>query len=155
MPGLLLAEAAAPSTPATGKVAFYAKTDGLVYYKDDTGVEKKIAAGGITEILPQTNLPSASVYDITNIPQHFAKLLFVLRGVSFDTATRYLTMFVSSDNGATWSTGSVGGAGINTSSPYDLSAFSGSMIAAGSNAAAQTTTLEIELSGYQAGGMTM
>lgn len=32
-------EAAAPSTPSTGKVRIYAKSDGRVYSKDDAGVE--------------------------------------------------------------------------------------------------------------------
>lgn len=32
-------EAAAPGTPATGKVRLYAKTDGRIYSKDDAGVE--------------------------------------------------------------------------------------------------------------------
>jgi len=32
-------EAAAPSTPATGKVRIYAKSDGRVYSKDDAGIE--------------------------------------------------------------------------------------------------------------------
>jgi hypothetical protein len=32
-------EAAAPDTPSTGKVALYAKTDGLFYSKDDAGTE--------------------------------------------------------------------------------------------------------------------
>jgi hypothetical protein len=32
-------QASAPSTPASGKIRFYAKTDGKLYYKDDTGTE--------------------------------------------------------------------------------------------------------------------
>uniref|UniRef100_A0A6M3KRS6 Putative tail protein n=1 Tax=viral metagenome TaxID=1070528 RepID=A0A6M3KRS6_9ZZZZ len=39
MSKILLTEAVAPSTPAAGKVAVYAKTDGLLYQKDDAGVE--------------------------------------------------------------------------------------------------------------------
>jgi hypothetical protein len=35
----LISEGAAPSTPASGKVAVYAKTDGRVYGKDDAGTE--------------------------------------------------------------------------------------------------------------------
>jgi hypothetical protein len=32
-------QASAPSTPASGKIRFYAKTNGKLYYKDDTGTE--------------------------------------------------------------------------------------------------------------------
>ena len=39
-------EAAAPSTPASGQVVTYAKTDGLMYSKDDAGTETLMSAGG-------------------------------------------------------------------------------------------------------------
>lgn len=42
-------EAAAPSTPASGKVRIYAKSDGNFYQKDDAGTETSLAtAGGST-----------------------------------------------------------------------------------------------------------
>lgn len=45
--GLTLDEEAAPATPATGKVVVYAKTDGLVYSKDDAGTETPLGAGSV------------------------------------------------------------------------------------------------------------
>lgn len=39
-----LTEAAAPSTPAAGTVAIYAKTDGLLYSKDDAGAESLLSS---------------------------------------------------------------------------------------------------------------
>lgn len=39
-------EMAAPSTPAAGKVALYAKSDGLLYSKDDAGTETVVTGGG-------------------------------------------------------------------------------------------------------------
>lgn len=39
-------EAAAPATPATGKVRTYAKADGLMYQKDDAGTETAMGGGG-------------------------------------------------------------------------------------------------------------
>ena len=42
MSKITLTEAVAPSTPATDKVAIYAKTDALLYQKDDTGKESRI-----------------------------------------------------------------------------------------------------------------
>lgn len=46
-----LNEAAAPATPASGTVALYAKTDGRLYSKDDTGAES--ALGGATPVVIQ------------------------------------------------------------------------------------------------------
>lgn len=40
------AEVAAPSTPAASKVVTYAKADGLMYSKDDAGVETLMSSGG-------------------------------------------------------------------------------------------------------------
>lgn len=40
----LLSEIAAPATPASGKVALYAKADNKVYIKDDTGTETDLTA---------------------------------------------------------------------------------------------------------------
>jgi hypothetical protein len=45
MSKLLLTEGAAPDTPASGKVAIYAKADGRPYWKDDAGVEHLIQEG--------------------------------------------------------------------------------------------------------------
>jgi hypothetical protein len=48
-PSTRYTEAAAPSTPASGEVIVYAKTDGLIYGKDDAGLETSLsnaAAGG-------------------------------------------------------------------------------------------------------------
>jgi hypothetical protein len=39
-------EIAAPSTPASGTVIIYAKTDGKLYIKDDTGTETDLTSGG-------------------------------------------------------------------------------------------------------------
>lgn len=39
-------EMAAPSTPASGKVAVYAKADGKLYIKDDAGAETDLAQAG-------------------------------------------------------------------------------------------------------------
>lgn len=43
-----LDEAAAPATPATGKVRIYAKTDGSAYQKDDAGTETGLATASAT-----------------------------------------------------------------------------------------------------------
>jgi len=43
---VVFTEGAAPSTPASGLVALYAKADGLLYSKDDAGVEAAVSGGG-------------------------------------------------------------------------------------------------------------
>lgn len=39
MSGIILTEDTAPTTPLTGRVVLYAKSDGLLYVKNDTGSE--------------------------------------------------------------------------------------------------------------------
>jgi len=45
LPHLEFAEAAAPSTPASGIVRIYAKSDGFLYGKDDAGTETALSNG--------------------------------------------------------------------------------------------------------------
>lgn len=47
---LLVAEGAAPATPASGKSVAYAKSDGLWYSKDDAGVETLMSSGAASGI---------------------------------------------------------------------------------------------------------
>ena len=42
----IVKETAEPGTPAAGMVYIYAKADGLLYSKDDTGVETALGGGG-------------------------------------------------------------------------------------------------------------
>jgi hypothetical protein len=43
MSQVVVTEAAAPGTPASGKMTLYAKTDSRLYHKDDAGTERQIA----------------------------------------------------------------------------------------------------------------
>lgn len=45
-PKVLFAEGAAAATPSAGEVVIYAKSDGLMYSKDDAGVETALGGGG-------------------------------------------------------------------------------------------------------------
>jgi len=45
-PSLTYDEGAAPATPASGKVVIYAKSDGLLYSKDDAGTETLVSGAG-------------------------------------------------------------------------------------------------------------
>lgn len=49
---IIVPEMAAPSTPASGKVAVYAKTDGKLYIKDDAGTETDLTDAGAASIAP-------------------------------------------------------------------------------------------------------
>lgn len=65
MSQFLLTEGAAPATPSAGKITVYAKTDGLLYFKDDAGTES--AAGvalPITAANGGTGLTSYAVGDV-------------------------------------------------------------------------------------------
>lgn len=44
-PKVILSEGAAPATPSSGQVKLYAKTDGLLYSKDDAGTETLVSGG--------------------------------------------------------------------------------------------------------------
>lgn len=46
MAQLVFLNGSAATTPSTGEVSVYAKTDKKLYYKDDTGTETLIGGGG-------------------------------------------------------------------------------------------------------------
>ncbi len=70
---LEIAETTAPATPATGKVRLYAKSDGLLYSKDDAGTETPLGgsvSGGLGDpggngIIARTALNTTSARTIT------------------------------------------------------------------------------------------
>lgn len=45
--GITLAEGTAPGTPSSGYISIYPKSDGLLYWKDDAGVEYAVGYGGL------------------------------------------------------------------------------------------------------------
>ncbi len=78
-----LDEVVAPGTPAAGKVYLYAKADGLLYSKDDAGVESALGGSSTLPVVDTTGIAKGSV-DATKI------LRFEVDG--FTTATtRVLT----------------------------------------------------------------
>lgn len=91
----LFTEAAAPSTPANGKVILYAKTDGRLYSKDDAGTETLVsggAGGGGTKTY-------AVFRAIDNQPPASAFATFDTRNsvpvLDFDTTTQESAVFSS------------------------------------------------------------
>lgn len=57
---VVLVEQAAPATPATGRVAVYAKVDGKVYRKDDAGTEAELGAGAHPDLATHDTLGLAT-----------------------------------------------------------------------------------------------
>lgn len=64
LPYLEFGEAAAPGTPASAIVRIYAKSDGLLYSKDDAGAETALGGGGGSSTYP---LPT-----VTNFAAQFS-----------------------------------------------------------------------------------
>lgn len=72
--GLVLPEVAAPGTPSANTVIIYAKADGNVYQKNDTGAETNLAAagggGGSLTVIDGTatfNFPNATSVEEENV----------------------------------------------------------------------------------------
>ena len=62
-----IAEAAAPSTPASGRAILYVKSDGMVYWKDDGGTEHAVGTGDATaHIADTTDAHDASAISIVD-----------------------------------------------------------------------------------------
>ena len=87
-PSLLFAEGAAPATPASGLVICYAKSDGLIYCKDDAGTET--AYGALPAHLADTDdahdasaisiLDTAAVFTATNVETALKELYDAIAG---------------------------------------------------------------------------
>lgn len=65
-PKLLFGEVSPPATPAAGTVILYAKADGLIYAKDDAGVEKLLSTGLFTGGALSSALNEAKGADIAS-----------------------------------------------------------------------------------------
>lgn len=103
-------EIAAPGTPAAGKVAVYAKADGKLYIKDDTGAETDLTAAGsgspnpTSTVIPYNNAGSfadsplvredadtVGLYDISNTAENPSRLnIYGLKnGATFERLSIY------------------------------------------------------------------
>ena len=104
MSNIRLAEAAAPSTPSTGKVVVYAKTDGLLYGKDDTGTETQLSNSSVTiNIKTPATTTSGTYVDIQSIPSGTKYIVFSMYGVSTSGTSNLLVQI--GDSGGIETTG--------------------------------------------------
>ena len=86
MAQLKLTQGPAAGTPNSGQVTLYAKTDGLLYSKDDGGVETQLGGGGgATQLGTKFNLRSGDAYTVLTDYQYIVKSpgLIVDPGASF------------------------------------------------------------------------
>lgn len=112
----MVEQAAAASTPSSGKSVIYPKTDGKWYFKDDAGVEKEISTtDGVASAASQaevdamsistkflhpnhkkiingtyTALPSATSVNITGIPAGVRRVILACKEISFNAAANPL-----------------------------------------------------------------
>jgi hypothetical protein len=98
---LILDEGAAPSTPSTGDVALYAKTDGKLYAKDDTGAE---TAFGI--VSGTTVTASGTAVDFTSIPAGTKRIVVSIASLSTSGSAGVLLQL--GDSGGIENTGYLG-----------------------------------------------
>jgi hypothetical protein len=167
MSDLLFSEGPASSTPATGKVVQYAKTDGFMYSKDDAGVETKF--GGLpaatqsdvdtgtsttTAITPDLNritlmatqTASTTVVSFTGIPSGTRRITVMGSGVSTNGTSGM--MVVLGDAGGPELTGYTGGVGVGAATTAFTTGF-GVMegcVAANSYDFVMTITLQTQAS---------
>lgn len=98
---LTLGERASPSSPASGYVSAYAKADGLLYTKDDSGVERLLTNGW--QLLSTATAAASAALDFTALTGYYA-YAFILTNLVPATDSTALWMRVSKDN-LTWHAG--------------------------------------------------
>ena len=107
---------------------------------------------GLVEIVAATAFPSANLVVVaTSIPQTFASLLLVINGLSMDTASRQYYTQVSTNNGVGYDTTAANYQGVffNNATAGENSA--PTLFLMNTLAAANTSSVVIEITGYQAG----
>lgn len=101
--------AAAPATPAAGKLRLYAKTGKVLAVKDDAGVETVLGAGGgggglvFLQSLPASN--SATLDFASFISSLYDEYLIKFRRIRPDTSDAGLLMRMGTGAGPTYDTG--------------------------------------------------
>jgi len=110
VPKLTFPEAAAPSTPAASKVVIYAKSDGLMYSKDDAGVETVMSGGGggggsTVWLQRQTASTSATLDCTTFISATYETYMFIFISIVPVTDNTNFLMRMGTGGGPTYDTG--------------------------------------------------
>jgi hypothetical protein len=134
VPKLIFPEAAAPSTPASAKVIIYAKSDGLMYSKDDAGTEVVMSGGGggsgALVLLEQHTASASATLDFTTfISSTYDE--YMIDGVDISPANDNvsLMMRVGTGGGPTYDTSSVYSYMMNGQTHADTNVHAGSVSA--------------------------
>ena len=121
-----IAEGAAPSTPPSGQVIVYPKSDGLLYWKDDGGTEHAVGEGDVAAHLADaSDAHDASAISILDTGAHFtatdveAALAELATGggsIALDDLTDVATSGAATDdvltyNGSSWAPAAPSGGG--------------------------------------------
>lgn len=113
MAQITLAEGSAASTPSSGNVALYAKTDGLLYAKDDAGDE--LLVSGTVTLLTAVATTSGTSHDFS-IPAGAKEITIGFSGVSLSGTSDILVQGNSETSGYVSSSGTnLGGLSTSTS----------------------------------------
>lgn len=109
MAQIIIPEGSAPSTPSAATTAFYVKSDGHMYSKDDGGVESG-PFGGFQ--MTYTASTSGTSIDFTGIPAGVKKVIIMFVGVSTSGTSNLL--FQIGDSGGIETTGYLGTGSVTT-----------------------------------------
>jgi len=142
---LTLNEDSAPSTPSSGRVIIYAKTDGNVYQKDDAGVETSLKNPAVKTLYLAKSISIENPTNAEDIPLFFTseaititEIRAVLRGS--DTPSVTWTIRHGSDiSGAGTEVKTGGTATTSVSTGSDVTSFDDATIPADSFVWIKTT----------------
>ena len=89
MSRITMTEGSVPANPASGKVVFYPKTNGKLYYKDDTGAEREFGGvqGKMSIIVELPDSAEDLSFFFTDIPLTLTKIRPILVGSSTPSVT--------------------------------------------------------------------
>lgn len=119
-PILRFDEVAAPSTPPSGEVHLYAKSDGLLYWKDDAGTEYPVGAAALTlDDISDVNAPTPTDGDVLtwdSTPGEWKPVAPSGGSLALDDLTDVATSGASTDdvltyNGSSWAPAAPSGGG--------------------------------------------
>lgn len=115
-------EAAAPATPAAGDVRLYAKSDGLLYSKDDAGVETLVSVGSAGLGAWTSYTPT---WGATTTPPTLGSSTITGRYKALDSKTYIVEVNCAITTGGAWNAGSGGytfslPAGVTSSARYQV-----------------------------------
>lgn len=107
---ITLSEQTAPSTPSSGNIVVYPKTDHLLYLKDSTGTESSlsvVASAGASVVLiqSQTASSSASIDFTSSIGSTYAHYFIHISALIPATDNVELYLRTSANAGSSWDSG--------------------------------------------------